>query len=125
MDLLENTDTAVLSKWLSLYVAEIRKQDGSRYPPKSIYMLLTGLLRHMRTFSPLCPNFLDTANQQFSSFHNALDTVFRQLQSGVGSESKEAQTFSKEEEESVGNWSPLNRVIVACIFFLNGLFARG
>ena len=75
MDLLENTDTAVLSKWLSLYVAETRKQDGSRYPPKSIYMLLTGLLRHMRTFSPLCPNFLDTANQQFSSFHNA-DELF-------------------------------------------------
>ena len=40
MDLFESTDTAVLSKWLSLYVAETRKQDGS---PKSIYMLLTGL----------------------------------------------------------------------------------
>lgn len=63
MDLLENTDTAVLSKWLSLYFAETKKQDGSRYPPKSIYMLLTGLLRHMCIFSLLCPNF------QLNNFH--------------------------------------------------------
>ena len=41
MDLLENADTAVLGKWLSLYVVETRKQDGGRYPPKSVCMLLT------------------------------------------------------------------------------------
>ena len=42
MDLLEKADTAGLGKWLSLYVAETRKQDGGRYPPKSVCMLLTG-----------------------------------------------------------------------------------
>ena len=35
---------AVLCKSLSMYVAEVRKQDGSPCPPKSLYMLLTGLL---------------------------------------------------------------------------------
>ena len=65
-------------------------------------MLVTGLLHHMCTPSPLCPNVLDTANQQFSSFHNALDNVFQELQSkGVGSETKEAQAFSKEEGKSL------------------------
>ena len=125
MDLLEKADTAVLGKWLSLYVAETRKQDGGRYPPKSVYMLLTGLLRHMRTLSPLCPNFLDTANQHFSSFHNALDNVFRELRSdGVGSETKEAQAFSKEEGESLWGTGVLSienpKGLLRAVFFLNG-----
>ena len=43
--LLLGHDSAALCKWLSVYVAEARKQDGSPFPPKSLYMLLTGLLR--------------------------------------------------------------------------------
>ena len=46
-DLLQITeDSERLCKWLTLYVAETRKQNGSRYPSKTIYSLLTGLLRH-------------------------------------------------------------------------------
>ena len=44
---MEGTDNpAALCKWLTLYVAETRKQDGCKYPPKTLYSLLTGLLRH-------------------------------------------------------------------------------
>ena len=32
---------SLATEWLSLYVAETRKQDGGRYPPKSVCMLLT------------------------------------------------------------------------------------
>ena len=35
-DLLLDGDRAALCKWLSLYVAEARKQDGSMFPPKSL-----------------------------------------------------------------------------------------
>ena len=59
-DLLLGVDSAALCKWLSLYVVEARKQNGSPFPPKSLYLLLTGLLRHMRSKNPSCPNFLDT-----------------------------------------------------------------
>ena len=56
---LEGTDDpAALCKWLTPYVAETRKQDGSKYPPKTLYSLLTGLLRHSRAQNPNCPNFL-------------------------------------------------------------------
>ena len=51
-DTFQSTEASVLCKWLSLYVAETRKKDGSRYPPKTIYLLLSGLLRHMRTHNP-------------------------------------------------------------------------
>ena len=77
----------------------MRKKDGSEYPPKTIYQLLTGLLRHMCALNPLCPNFLDTDNQAFASLHTAIDNVFRGLcSSGVGASSKSAEVFTKEEE---------------------------
>ena len=123
--LLQSNNTAVLSKWLSLFVAETGKQDGSRYPPKSVYMLLTGLLRHMRTLSPLSPNFLGTGDRQFSSFHNALDNALRELRlQGVGFETKEAQSFTKEEEESLWESGVLSTTNakgwLRAVFFLNG-----
>ena len=42
--LLGSSDSTALCKWLSLYDGEARKQDGSPFPPKSLYLLLTGLL---------------------------------------------------------------------------------
>ena len=53
----------------------------------------------MRSVNPLCPNFLDTTNLSFSSFHTALDNVFRDLQvKGIGSQRKATEAFTKEEE---------------------------
>ena len=128
--LLQSTHTAVLNKWLSLFVAETRNQHGSRYPPKSVYMLLAGLLRHMRILSPLSPNFLDTGERRFSSFHNTLDNVFRELcLQGVGSETKEAQPFTKAEEESLWESGVTNAKGLLRAFFFpkrkDFLFTRG
>ena len=124
-DLLVCSDATVLSKWLTLYVAETRKRDGGQYPPKSIYSLLTGLLRHMRCRNVSCPNFLDTGNPKFASFHNALDNVFRQLRSkGVGAEARQTEALSKEDEEALwksgvlGYSSPKH--LLRTVFFLNG-----
>ena len=47
-DLLASTDKVILCKWLSLLVAEVRKKDGTEYPPKTVYILPAGILRHMR-----------------------------------------------------------------------------
>ena len=124
-DILKCSDPGTLCKWLTLYVAETRKKDGNEYPPKTIYQLLTGLLRHMRTLNPSCPNFLDTDNRAFASLHTAIDNVFRGLRSsGVGSSSKSAEMFSKEEENKLwdsrvlGTESP--KSLLRAVFFLNG-----
>ncbi|XP_061188736.1 zinc finger MYM-type protein 3-like [Saccostrea echinata] len=37
-----------LNFWLSRFVVETRRKDGKAYPPKTLYMLCTGLLRHLR-----------------------------------------------------------------------------
>ena len=67
------TDPVALCKWLTFFVAEVRKKDGTEYPPKTLYLLLTGILRHMRSRNTACPNFSDTQDPSFSLFHNALD----------------------------------------------------
>ena len=97
VNFLEGTDDpAALCKWLTLYVAEMRKQDGSKYPPKTLYSLLTGLLRHSHAQNLNCPNFLDNHDHRFDALHNAVDNVFRKLRhTGVGSETKSTITDTR------------------------------
>ena len=57
-----------LNTWLPVYVAETRNKEGERYSPKTIYSLLTGILRHMTTENPWYPNFLDKKNPEFVDF---------------------------------------------------------
>ena len=82
--LLESADAASLNKWLALYIAETHKQNGNKYPPKTLYSLLTGLLRYCRDKNPSCPNNED---HRFHTLHNSIDNIMHELrQSGIGSE---------------------------------------
>ena len=51
--LLQSTDPTILSKWLGLFIAETRKQDGRLYPPKTLYLLLSGVYRYMKSLNPV------------------------------------------------------------------------
>ena len=56
----------------------------------------------MRSLNPECPNFLDFSDPRFATLQNCLDNLFRYLRArGVGSESKNAEVFSKEEEDQL------------------------
>ncbi len=57
--MLSSCSLALLNKWLCVFVSETRNQNGEKYPLRTIYSLLTGVLRHMRAESPLYPNFLE------------------------------------------------------------------
>ena len=41
-----------LNKWLCVYTVKTRSQSGEPYPPASLYSLLSGILRHMRSKNP-------------------------------------------------------------------------
>ena len=78
-------DIGTLFHRLSLFVNEVRKADGSLYPPKSIYQLLCGILRYMKQQDPFTPNFLEGKDGRFSELHSTSESVFRQLcEKGVG-----------------------------------------
>ena len=97
--LLELKDPMLLNTWLGAFVAETSKVNGDPYPPKTLYEILCGLLRHARLEDPSFPNFLDKNDARFSKLHNVIDSVFRKLRAdGVSSVKKSAKPFTKEEE---------------------------
>ena len=51
-DVLECKDSEILSHWLAKFTTEIRKDDGSPYPPRALNLLLMGLQRHIRSTRP-------------------------------------------------------------------------
>ena len=66
----------VLNHTLSKYVLETRKTSGEPYPPKTLHQLMCGLLRHMQSINPRCPNFLNKKDTDFQSLHGAMDVPF-------------------------------------------------
>ena len=79
-DLFMCTDPAILSVHLSRFVLETRKSNSEYYPPKTLYLILCGILRHMRSINPECVNFLDKKDVRFKSLHGVMDAHFHQLQ---------------------------------------------
>ena len=97
-DILNSIDVIALNKWLSLFVIEVRKQDGSKYPSKTIDLLLAGLKRHMKEVNLTAPNFLNEQDQRFSGLRGTRDTVARQLrEEGIGAAVKHTEVLSYEE----------------------------
>ena len=72
-----------LNHWLCLYVLKTRRTDGKKYPVATVYQLLSGILRHMRSVDPECPNFLDKANHKFKELHATMDNLGRHFVSKV------------------------------------------
>lgn len=98
-DLFTSKDPALLSRYLSLFVIEVRKKSGEKYPPATLHQLLCGILRHMRQINDSCPNFMDKQDLRFKQLHNTLDSLFHKLHSeGVGVHVKHAEVITADEE---------------------------
>ena len=114
-----------LNQWLPVFVAETRNKDGKRYPPKTLYSLLTGILRSMTLENPRYPNFLEKKSVDFVDFHRSLDNIFRKLrEDGIGAGSRHAPTISIEEESLLWEKGVLNdstpRGLLRAVFYYNG-----
>ena len=99
--ILPSCPAETLNKWLCVYAVETRSQSGEPYPPASLYSLLSGILRHMRSENPTYPNCLnDGSLPEFSTFTTTLNNLMKDLRaSGVGATSKHTEGISREEEE--------------------------
>ena len=108
-DILERPNASVLNFWLARFIAEVRRSDGKPYPPKSIHQLICGVLRHMRSVDPACPNVLDRKDPRFRDFHGACEVIFFQLhQRGIGTDVKHTAVISNEEEDKLWSSGALN-----------------
>ena len=77
--LLEDGDAEELNKWLSFHVAETRNTKGEPYPPKTLYQLMCGLLRYMRSLNPSAPDFLNKDDIRFHGLLTVMDNRFKEL----------------------------------------------
>ena len=76
--------TEKLQFWITRFVLETRKKDGTEYPPNSLYHIVTGLMRYLRENGRPSIDFFKDA--EFASFRQTLDAEMKRLKStGLGS----------------------------------------
>ena len=114
-----------LCDWLCKFTAEARKADGTEYTPRSLYLILAGLQRHIRRLRP---------TETFNLFHdpvfyplkNVCDSVFKRLHSkGIGTDTKATPVLSVSEgdvlwKEGVINLNHPEGLLKNAVFFYNG-----
>jgi hypothetical protein len=57
-----------INAFLSQFVMEVRKADGTEYPGKTIYLIISGLQRHLRESGFENMNVLDEKDVRFNKF---------------------------------------------------------
>ena len=101
-DILNITHNEELNYWLSKFVVEVRKKKdpSTFYPPNTLYQLCCGIQRYTRDNGrPELNFFTDTS---FKHFQDCLDAEMKRLIAmGIGSNVKEAQAFSEDEENKL------------------------
>ena len=123
--LLSTISLSELQHWMTRFVCETRKKDGSEYPPNTLHHICGGLLRHLRANGhPTLDIFKDP---EFHEFRASLDAEMRRLQKkGLGSKTKRAEPITEEEEEVLwekgllGEHSP--KALLNTIVYTNGLY---
>ena len=125
LDLLKNSDVTQLNFWLSRFVTEVRKKDGTPYPPRSIHLILAALQRIMLENTPNAPKFFDRNNSSFRDLRRTCDSVYRKLRNdGVGTEVNHTLTFTHEEEQKLWDTGVLSvcspKSLQRAVFFYVG-----
>ena len=54
-----------LCYWLCRFVAETRQTSGAKYPASTLYQLVCGVNRYIRSVDPRAPNIVDHTNAEF------------------------------------------------------------
>ncbi|XP_078608426.1 uncharacterized protein LOC144880237 [Branchiostoma floridae x Branchiostoma japonicum] len=94
--------------WLMKFIFEVRRIDGKPYPPKTLYCLVSGLMRHFREDLNRHDrrtllwdmNFLDRSDIRFAEFRKALDAKMKELTAaGVGVTKRQADPLTTDDED--------------------------
>ena len=114
-----------LQHWMSRFVMELRKKDGSVFPPNSLHHICCGLMRYLRSSGkPELDIFKDS---EFAEFRTVLDSQMKRLKAaGIGANKKKAEPITVEEEEILwqkgllGDSNP--QTLVDTMLFMNGIY---
>ena len=99
---LRNMTTKDMNFYLGRIIIEARKQDGTPYTPRSLYLISCGLLCHLRDCRAFDKNFLDMNNLKFTDFQKILDSRMKELLSmGHGTSIKQAPAVLSDDESVI------------------------
>ena len=123
-NILNFTDRGKLCEWLCKFISETRKSDGSEYTPRSLYLLLSGIQRKIKSYHP--EEEINIFQEPiFKPLKNVCDSVFKRLHAkGIGTETKETPALSDTEEAKfwdtgvIGTANPT--ALLNAVFFYNG-----
>ena len=120
---LEVMTSEELNYWLSRFVCEVLKTDGSEYPPKSLLSMCMGIQAHLRINCKV--NFDILHNPEFETFRQIMDGKMKNLtRQGFGNTIRQAEAFTAEQEDRfwkmklLGDHNP--KVLLRTLLYLNG-----
>ncbi len=91
--------TSDLAHWLAKFVLEVRKKNGSEYPPKSLYALVCCFKRYFETNKIHNVNPLNPSDSAFGEFRSVIDAEMRRLhRNSLGTSSRQAEPITPDEE---------------------------
>ena len=95
---LEVMDYRQLDYWISCFIVEVRRKDGSNYIGETLYNMVCGLQRHLWSIRPdFTVDFL--SGVEFRGLRGVLDAKMKDLkQKGIGIQKKQAEPITYEEE---------------------------
>ena len=123
-NVLFETDGNELCDWLCKYISETCKVDGTEYTPRTLYLLLAGIQRHIRKVNP-SSSINIFQDIEFKPVKHVCDSVFKRLHAkGIGTETKATAVLSVTEEDGLwesgvmGLDTPVG--LLNAVFFYNG-----
>ncbi|XP_062601332.1 zinc finger MYM-type protein 2-like [Saccostrea cucullata] len=111
------------------FINEIRRKDGTNYPPNTLTNIAAGIQRHLREeCNRPTVNFLKKDDPTFDLFRKSLDSRMKELTNmGVGTKVNRTDPVLQQDEEQLRNSGVLNQNtaqgLSVCFFYNCKLFA--
>ncbi|XP_061193004.1 uncharacterized protein LOC133201228 [Saccostrea echinata] len=87
-----------LNFYLGRFIVETLRKDGIEYPPRSLYLISCGILRHLGNKNIFDKNILDSNDPMFREFRKILDSKMKR---GFGRAIKQAEPIMPQGEENI------------------------
>ena len=86
-----------IAHWMGKFVLKISKNDGTEYPPKTLYQIVCCFKRHLEANGR--HNINPLSNEEFGNFKRTLDAGVHHLHcKGLGAQPKQAEPITEDEE---------------------------
>ncbi|CAC5392748.1 unnamed protein product [Mytilus coruscus] len=114
-----------LDFWLTKFVVEVKRQDGTEYPADSLRLLCTALWRHLRdTCRRYDLNPFNKENPKFATFQHTLDGKMKDIERVNPHVPKRAEPITAEEENKLWialfcNYENDSKCLSYAVYFYN------